>query len=136
MIKTDAEILEEAAGYIDAGWAKYQEEDAHGRVCAIGALNKALFGKAESSLEIENIYTDKTTDAYRLLGIISEDVPVVILGPEDPLWESPFYLATIPKGKLYMLSAYNDYVDTRQSDISDLFKKAAKKIAEKDNVME
>jgi hypothetical protein len=42
-----AQRARQAAEYVEAGWTKYTLEDARGRVCALGALNKSFTGDAQ-----------------------------------------------------------------------------------------
>lgn len=103
-------IAEHAADIIDSGWFQGRAHDGDGNYCAIGALCKAIN-------EIVVVPLDSFNDHY---GSYNKVIRVL----NELLTE---------EGYTPDIASFNDNPKTTQSEVSDLFRKAAKEIANNDN---
>lgn len=100
-------VAEDAAGIIDAGWHKGSITDGKGRYCAMGALRKAASGQSWRYVtEADFNFGEYHKVASTLSKIVAEEYP----------------------GSLSFIG-FNDSIAKSSSEVSDLFRKAAKEIA-------
>ena len=116
-MKKASEILREAASEVDAHWGRGSYVQS-GRVCALGAINKAMWGNPNP--------VRSPRDEY-LYGVVTDALSHVLIEqgfPPDP--ESR--IGSHPRGHIVYV---NDELAKSRKDISSCMEKAAAQLGER-----
>jgi hypothetical protein len=117
-MKSAAEILREAIGYVEHGWRRGDLEDQFHRVCAVGAINRATVGSAM----LGEFQTPGRAKAMRLLAQVMREQ--YDLDELNLVYYQPGYCALKSGDENVITDTNDDRVHSRQEIIACMEKAA------------